>query len=64
MATSSDTASRHEQIVSKYEELADLLKSFGYELVADDWEGNVDLDIQTTEGDHLFTLTTIERADY
>lgn len=64
MATSSDAASRHEQIVSKYEELADLLKSFGYELVADDWEGSVDLDIQNVEGDHLFTLTTIERADY
>lgn len=64
MAIPSDPASRHDQIVSKYEELTDLLKSFGYELVADDWEGSVDLDIQTAEGDHLFTLDTVERSSY
>lgn len=56
--------SRHDQLMEAYGKLRSLLREFGYELVADDWEGDVDLDVQVTGGDHLFTLDTIKRADY
>lgn len=61
MATLSDTI-RHDQLIEVYGQFKRLLTKFGYELRADDWEGDVDLDIHTQSGDHLFTIDTIERA--
>ena len=53
-------ASRYDQIVQKYDELQELLVSFGYELSADDG----DLDVVVTGGEFLFTLDTLRWTGY
>lgn len=59
MAIPSDMVSRHDRLVEAYNKLKGLLTEFGYELRADGYGDNVDLDIHVAEGDHLFTLDTI-----
>lgn len=58
--TPSDLPSHHELIIKKYDELTELLDSFGYELTADD----TDLDVTLEGGEFLFTLDTLERPNY
>lgn len=61
MAIPSDAVSRHDQLVEAYSQFKGLLTEFGCELWADDFEGEVDLEVRSA-GNHLFTIDTIERT--
>lgn len=61
MATLSEV-NRHDRIVEAWGNLLDLLQEYDYELRADLFEGDVDIDVHRKHGDHLFTIDTIDRV--